>query len=100
MKTLPRFLPILLVGALALGGLAAVTSASGHSSDKRHSERTMCDKHGSSKYKKHGSYKYKFKHKRHGPDLAMKLSAMETKIGIRANQLDAWRDFTDALQPR
>ena len=97
-----RIASIAVVAALSVAGLAAVTMVGGHdgrwgqsalaSPDRgKHGDKSMCRRGG-----KHGEHG---RHGRHGgPDLAEKLSVMETKIGIRANQLDAWRDFTDALQ--
>jgi hypothetical protein len=90
-----KFLPLIVVAGLALASLAVLTSAWGHSSGggchEHHDKTWRCE--GPSR---HGPPHHKRGH--HGPDrLAMKLSAMETAIGIRANQLDAWRDFTDAL---
>jgi len=94
-----RIASIAIVAVLSVAGLAAVTMAGGHDGRwgqsawaGKHGDKSMCHRGG--KQGKHG------RHGRHkGPDhLAKKLSVMETEIGIRANQLDAWRDFTDALQ--
>ena len=95
-STRRAFVPLLVVGALTVASLAVLTSAWGHSSGgnryERYGEPWKCD--GSSR---HAQGHHKRGHS--GPHrFAMKLSAMETAIGIRANQLDVWRDFTDALQ--
>jgi hypothetical protein len=98
MKYPSKIASIVVVAVLSVAGLTAVTAAlsdnGGWSSSawakhgKHHGGKKMCHRRGPGG-----------KHGMRGPDsLAKKLSVMETEIGIRANQLDDWRDFTDALQ--
>jgi hypothetical protein len=93
MKTRLRFLPFLLVAVLGFSGLALLTSAWGSPSGGmgergHHGKWARCDA---------GHRDAGLRHGPRGPRrLAERLNVFETEIGIRADQLDAWRDFTDA----
>lgn len=87
----------LIAGAFTLAALPAVTSALAYpSSGKRaghHADMPRCE--GPSR---HGGSMHHRMHSWHGPErMARQLSVLETEIGIRADQIDVWRDFTDAL---
>jgi len=94
MKYPPKFAAIAVAAVLSIAGLTAITAALADSGNR--SEWAKPGKHHGGKHcQRHGRGGPGM----HGPDyLAKKLSVMETEIGIRANQIDDWRDFTDALQ--
>jgi hypothetical protein len=118
MKTSPKIGPILVVTALGLGSVTLLTSAWGETTvpgpvqaawsgmDGKRNDRLDAGGPG------HGPHGPMWRcnapggsgpggmHRggwRDPAQIAKRLNAMETEIGIRANQLDAWRDFTDAL---
>ena len=121
MNTPAKIGPILVVAVLGLASLALLTSAWGETSDPKLTQAawavpaaimpsaataSMPDARPWRPWpdvalQRAGGFGPGGMHHHMGwrnPDMiAKRLNAMETEIGIRANQLDAWRDFTDAL---
>ena len=102
MKYSPKIAAIAVAAVLSIAGLTAVTATLADSGHRGEWSKPGMGKHHGGKH--HGG-KNCDRHGRGGPQgmrgpdyLAKKLSVMETEIGIRANQIDDWRDFTDALQ--
>jgi hypothetical protein len=115
MNTSPKLVPILVVAGLGIVSLTLLTSAWGDTGGAPvqaswSSNFDGPDGGGDGPGDWHRQYGWRthwegpgggpgFHHQgwRDPARLAAKLSALETEIGIRANQLDAWRDFTDSL---
>ncbi|ODA67150.1 hypothetical protein A7A08_01896 [Methyloligella halotolerans] len=78
-------------------GPHAGPGAMGEQKPGHHAKGPGCKRHG----ERHGMRRDRMGPPHFRPDpnrMARELSTMETAIGIRAEQLDTWRDFTDALQ--
>ncbi len=110
MKTPPQITSILAMAVIGLAGMTMLSSAWAEAPGKRpaHTSWAKSDSlKGGAKYHgrksgcrgralgRDGMYHRRGPHGR--GHVAKRLSVMETEIGIRANQLDAWRDYTDAL---
>ena len=115
MKIMPKFVAAASIAALALLTVGWAVASDKDRSDwsRGHGEKMCSNDHGGPKHgdrmgrhghSKHGKECKGGKHGMHGMHgkdgahrIAKKLSVMETEIGIRSNQIDAWRDFTDSL---